>query len=129
VNPDPERTEAPSGTPAGVLARVVQLVRTRVELAAFELTEEGRAAVELLILLAAGGALAAFAVLLLTAALILALDPDWRALGAAIVGLAYGGAAAWLFFRVRRILKTRPPPFAATAAELKRDCEWLGTLK
>jgi uncharacterized membrane protein YqjE len=105
------------------------LVATRIELLGFELAEQRREAVHLLVLVMAGAVLALLGLISLTGAGILALGPAWRPWGAGVIALAYLGGAAWAFLRIRRLLRDRPPPFAATAAELKRDREWLETLK
>jgi uncharacterized membrane protein YqjE len=126
VNPTPEDT---TGALRRVAGRVLILVATRLELLAFEFTEERRSVVELLILAVAGAVLGLLAVVVLTAAGILAFPPPWRPLAALIVGLLYAGGSAALLVRARRKMRERAVPFAATIAELKRDREWLGTLK
>jgi uncharacterized membrane protein YqjE len=129
VSAESGQSSAASGSPRGIAARVAQLVATRVELLGFELNEERRAAVALLILLAAGVTLSLLAVIVLTAAVLLALPPSARAPGAALIGLAYAGGGAWFLLRVRRTLRERPIPFSATIDELRRDREWLESLK
>ncbi len=121
--------EDSSGTVRGVAGRLLQLVATRIELLVFEFEEERRGAVELILLVAAGATLGLLAVVILTVAAILAFPAEWRAFAALIAGLLYAGVAAWLLLRVRRRIRDRPPPFAATVEELKRDHEWLTTLK
>jgi uncharacterized membrane protein YqjE len=118
-----------SGSPRGIVARVIQLLSTRVELLGFELAEERRNAVQVLVMVIAGAILGILGVALFVGAGILALEPAWRPLGAGLAGLACTAAAVALLLRVRRVLRDRPTPFAATVAELKRDRQWLETLK
>jgi uncharacterized membrane protein YqjE len=129
VNADSAEPDRAAGNPRGILARVIQLLSTRIELLGFEFAEERRNAVQVLLLVITGAALGIFGVALLVGAGILALDPAWRPLGAGLAGLACTATAAALLLRVRRLLRERPMPFAATVAELKRDRQWLETLK
>ncbi|MBX3744269.1 MAG: phage holin family protein [Verrucomicrobiae bacterium] len=117
------------GTWRLIAKRVAQLVATRLELLGFELAEERRAATELIVLLSVGAVFGALAVVILTVGLVLALPPEWRPWGALATGVGYGGVAGWAFLRVRRLLRGRSAPFAATVSELKRDKEWLEGLK
>jgi uncharacterized membrane protein YqjE len=129
VNSDPAEGAHRAGTTRGLAARVIQLVATRIELLGFELAEQRREAVHLLVLVVAGAVLALLGLISLTSAGLLALGPAWRPWGAVVLALAYLAGAVWALLRIRRLLRDRPPPFAATVAELKRDREWLETLK
>lgn len=124
-----EREGEPSGNARGIAARVFQLVCTRFELFALELDEERRGVVGLLLFLMTGAVLSLLAIVFLTSAGILALEPAWRPWGAAFAGLIYAGVATWSFLRVRKLLRDRSAPFSATVAELKRDREWFQNLK
>lgn len=132
MNPEPgepERGGPPEGAVQRLASRVIQWVATRLELFALEFQEERRSAILLLVLLAGGGVLFLLAFVFLTLAAILALDPAWRPLGALVAALLDAAAATFILLRARRLLRDRPPPFAATLGELQRDREWLKNLK
>ncbi|MBL9138729.1 MAG: phage holin family protein [Verrucomicrobiales bacterium] len=130
MNPENDATgESTPGSVSGIAARVAQWVTTRVELVAFEFTEERRHLIRLLVLGAAVGVLAVIGLFLLTLAILWSLPPEWRALGAAIIALLYGGTATAIALKIRSISATRPPPFSATLEELRRDRDWFKSLK
>jgi len=109
------------GSAQSLLAGLLALARTRLELFGTELQEEltrlffaaiGTAVVLLLAALAAGfGA----------AALVLALGEEHRALAAALIGAAFLALAAVAAWSMRRLTLDRPPLLAASLAELQRD--------
>jgi len=109
------------GSAQSLLAGLLALARTRLELFSTELQEEltrlffaaiGTAVVLLLAALAAGfGA----------AALVLALGEEHRALAAALIGAAFLALAAAAAWSMRRLTLDRPPLLAASLAELQRD--------
>lgn len=125
MNPTAEETP---GSPRGIAGRVIDLIATRIELFAFEFAEERRIAIRVLALVVAGATASLLAIILVTSAGILIFAPQWRPFAAAGFALFYGAGAAWLFFRARKLLRERLPPFASTVTELKRDREWLGRL-
>lgn len=120
----PER-EPGGGTLHGALARMVDalvgLVRTRIELAAVEYTEErDRLATQLMLMVAAVGCLL-FALLFAAGAVVAVFWDTYRL--AAIIGVAIfftlaGGIMLW---RRQEIANTSPLPFAATVGELEKD--------
>lgn len=118
-----------AGTPSAVASRIVQWAATRVELIAFELDDEKRIAARDLSRLAAGVACALFSVALLVLGVILIAPPPWRPWVALAFALGFGAAGAVLFRSTLQARRNRPPPFALTLEELKRDREWLKTLK
>lgn len=106
-------------------ASLLGLARTRVELLATEWQEEKYRAIRLLVWLAIAGALIAAAVLLVVGTLALFL---WQSAGyAGLVGLVLAtlGAGAGILWWLRRSLRVEPAPFAATAAEFRKDVECL----
>lgn len=132
MNPDPEGSRGSEGGEGGarhLVARVLQLLATRLELFSLELAEERRALVAQALRLVIGAILGFYGSGLLLLAGILAVKPEWRPMATLAAGLILAGGGVWLFARVRRQLRDRPPPFAATLSELQRDREWLRTLK
>lgn len=120
----PER-EPGGGTLHGALTRFVDallgLLRTRIELASVEYTEErDRLATQLMLMVAAVGCLL-FALLFAAGAVVAAFWDSYRM--AAIIGVAIffavvGGILLW---RRQEIANTSPLPFAATVSELEKD--------
>jgi len=101
------------------------LLQTRLELLAVELQEEKIRVLDLLAWLTITIALAVAAFLLGLGMLALYLWQQAGYLGLAGLALATGGAALGLFLVLRRKLGREPAPFSATAAEFRRDAEWL----
>lgn len=106
-------------------ATVIELVRTRVELAVVELQEEGQRRTRMLALAAAAGAFLALAALLLAAFIVIAFWDNHRLLAAAGVTAAYAGLGVWALLRLKRLDRESPAPFEATLAELAKDVEAL----
>ena len=106
---------------AGLLATLLGMPHTRLELAGIELGEEiGR----LLMMLAAAAALLVFACLALLVASLLvvfAFDGNARLIAMGLLALGYALIAAGLGWYLRQTVLNRPPMFAATLAELARD--------
>lgn len=106
---------------AGLLATLLGMLHTRLELAGIELGEEiGR----LLMMLAAAAALLVFACLALLVASLLvvfAFDGNARLIAMGLLALGYALIAAGLGWYLRQTVLNRPPMFAATLAELARD--------
>lgn len=106
---------------ASLLAGVLGLLQTRLELAGVEL-EDG--IVALLAMLVMGAALVLFATLaLLVASLIVvfAFDGSARLVAMGVLAFVYGAIAAAFGFKLRHSAAHRPPFLAATLAELARD--------
>jgi uncharacterized membrane protein YqjE len=108
-----------------ILATLVTLLHTRLELAAVELEDEVRRFAEILAWTLAGVLAAGFAVLLLALTIVIAFWDGHRLLAAGLVTLAFAGIAASAALVVRRKIATRPPLLAATIGELKRDANAL----
>lgn len=106
---------------AGLLATLLGMLHTRLELAGIELGEEiGR----LLMMLAAAAALLVFACLALLVASLLVVfvfDGNARLIAMGLLALGYALIAAGLGWYLRQAVLNRPPMFAATLAELARD--------
>ena len=106
---------------AGLLATLLGMLQSRLELAGIELGEEvGR----LLLLLAAAGALLVFGCLALLVASLLVVfmfEGNARLIAMGLLALAYALVAAGLGWYLRLSILNRPPMFAATLAELARD--------
>jgi uncharacterized membrane protein YqjE len=105
------------------------LVQNRLELFALEFREEKARVTFLLFWTAAAAVFGLMALLLITATIVMWVPPQtriWVLLGFSLLYL-FGMIGAVL--GVRHHLKHRPPPFATTLAELKKDRQWLGSRK
>jgi uncharacterized membrane protein YqjE len=109
----------------GVLANVLALARTRLELFGTELQEELTrllvaflCAVAVLLFVLVGAVFAGFA-------LILSLGEEQRLLGAIVIAVAFFFLATAAFWSARRLLQTKPRVFDASLRELERDYESL----
>lgn len=108
-----------------LLASLLALARTRLELFGTELQEELARLLYMVIGAVAALLLAALGAGLAAAALLIALPAEQRVSAAALIAaLAFGAAlaAAWL---VRRLALGKPRPLHASIAELERDREAL----
>ena len=104
---------------------VFGLVRTRFSLFAVELQEEKLRAIDLLVWVAVAVALGTAGLLVTIGTLALFLWKTtgyWGLIGLAIATMA---AAAGVMWRIRREILNGEPPFAATAAEFRKDFECL----
>jgi uncharacterized membrane protein YqjE len=104
-----------------LIAGLLDLGRTRVELFSTELREElARLAITLI-----GGLavliLVLFGIAFGAAAAIIAVDPERRLMATIIVAVLFFLAAAIVAWRVRRMVADKPRPFDATLGELRRD--------
>ena len=115
------------GAAGNLVAALMALGRTRLELAAVEFEALRARAAENLILVIAAALCFAFAILA-ASMLVVAMFWDTHRI-AALCGLttlyALGGLVALWRLSVRR--KADPPAFAATLAELERDRAWLAS--
>jgi uncharacterized membrane protein YqjE len=123
-NPEPV-TGGIAASARRLVSAVFGLARTRLDLIGVELKEEKLRLVRLLGWLALGLALGFAALLVAVATLALAL---WRTAGFAgllmLVG-ALAGATVAVFVIIRRRVAREPAAFAATAAEFRKDVQWL----
>ena len=106
-------------------ASLVELMRTRLELAAIELDHERERAVDKLVLVHVAVLSFAFAVLAASALVVIWFWDTHRIAalcGLTLVYLVIGVVALWRFGRPRR---PGDRPFAGTLAEFERDRAWL----
>jgi uncharacterized membrane protein YqjE len=106
-----------------LLATVLGLARTRLELLSVEMQEVLARLVLLIIGAVAAILLGALALGFGAAALVMTVAPEHRVAVSAGLALAFLAAAAIIGWRVRREAKVRP--FAASLNELKRDTDAL----
>lgn len=101
-------------------------VQNRLELFAVELEEQKLRFIRLLILAAAAIFLGNTALLVISATIVVLVGEHAR-LGV-LVGLSvvYAGGAIWAALALARELRSTPPAFGNSLAELKKDTEWLG---
>lgn len=108
-----------------LLARLLALAQTRLELLTTELSLEVQRAVALLL----WGFVALFfgglAVLMLTLTLVIAFWEDHRLLAAALAALFFLAVTVTSMLVVRHRLRTRGPLLGASLEELRRDVEAL----
>lgn len=121
-----------SGSPSGIVAslkrigdRLLAIVAGRLQLLSIELQEEKLRALDLLLWLAVGFGLCLIGLVMAGVAVALFVEALLGVGGLAVVAVAILGGAAGIFWHVRNKLKTGPPPFAQTIAELKKDRECL----
>jgi len=106
-----------------LLATLLGLARTRLELLSVEMEELLARLVLIMIGAVAAILLAAIALALGAVALILAVPPEHRVVASMGLALVFLAAAAFIGWQVRRAAKVRA--FAASLAELRRDTEAL----
>jgi len=104
-----------------LLATVLGLARTRLELLSVEMQEVLARLVLLIIGAVAAILLGALALGVGAAALVMTVAPEHRVAVSAGLALAFLAAAAFITWKVRREAKARP--FAASLTELERDAE------
>jgi uncharacterized membrane protein YqjE len=102
-------------------ASVLQLGRTRLELAGLELQEELQRAAGLLATAVALLVCLLVALMLLAAAVLLWLTPEQRPLAAFVLAALAGAGAWWQWRRLSSALAQRPPLFEQTLAVLAAD--------
>jgi len=102
-----------------LIATVLRLARTRLELLSVEMQELLARLVLLMIGAVAAILLGALALGLGAVALVMAVPPEHRVAVSAGLALAFLAAAAFIGWQVRREAKVLP--FAASLAELERD--------
>ena len=118
----------------GELARKLVLtgfaaLQNRSELLQIELEEEKNRVVELFIWAGAVCFLGMLFLLVLTATVILVVSPEARVWVAGAFCLLYLLGAVLAFLNLRALIKSASLPLAETMAEVKKDREWLESLK
>ena len=103
----------------------VAVLQNRLELFSVELEEQKIRLVRVLVLAGAAIFLGNTALLAISATIVLAAGKQAR-LGVLIaLSVIYAGAALWAVLALRKELRSAPPPFEESVAELKKDSEWL----
>ena len=113
------------GAARAVLAGLVEIGQTRLQLASTELEEERLRLVELLLFAVAALFFVGIGLVLATLLLVLLFWDGPRVLVMALATLAYLALGAGLAAACRHKARTKPPLLAATLAELQRDREAL----
>lgn len=120
---------AQAGGLRGALARAgaatLELVRTRIELATLEFTEERERTKLRLILAVVAAMFLAFAVLCASALVVLLFWDTHRVAAIAAVTVVHLAIGIGALLGLRSNQRSAPPPFQATLAELERDRRWL----
>jgi len=124
-NPSPGVFE----TLRGLWATGCALMRNRVELFGVELQEQRLRLLRMMILGAAGVFLANLALVMLTITVIVLAGPEARPLVLVGLTLLYLTAATIVFLRLRKEVRSAPPPFNDTISELRKDSEWFSPRK
>ena len=104
-------------------------VQNRVELFGLELREEKWRFIETVVLVLGAFFLAMMAVLLLSATVLFSFKDEARIYVAAALCAANLFGAGWAFLSVKKRVKGDPAAFSETAAQLRKDREWLDSLK
>ena len=104
-----------------LLGSLVAIVHGRFELVALELQEETARLLGLLLWSAAALLCATIGLSFVAVAVLLAAPAERRLLVAALLALAFLGAAAVGVFQARRLQRLKPRPFDASLTELERD--------
>jgi uncharacterized membrane protein YqjE len=120
----PQERSAEQG-PIGSLRRLggtlLAMLHTRIELAGLELEEELRRFLKLFLASLFMVVFAGLALLVLTLALALSVEPAAQGWTLAALGLLYLFVAACIAWHIKRVLMSRTRMFAATLDELQRD--------
>ena len=104
-------------------------IGNRVELFGLELREEKCRFLEMVVLVLAAFFLSMMAVLLLSATVVLAFKAEARIYVAATLCVLNIAGAAWAFLVVKKRVKGDAAAFSETTAQLRKDREWLDSLK
>lgn len=108
-----------------LLAGVVAIAQTRLELVTTELAAEIQRAVGVLLWAAIALFFGGISVLMIAITIVVATPEPWRWLSAGLVAAAFVAAAVGAALVVRRQVRDRPPFLAASLGELRRDREAL----
>ena len=109
-----------------MLSSLIELVHTRAELLTTEVEEEIHRAAGLLLWALVAVVSGGFAVMMLSATVIIAFWDGYRLLAACLVTLLFTVILVTALLTLRARLKARPPLLAESLAELRRDREALG---
>jgi len=119
----------PTGGLRRALARAagaaIELVRTRVELAAVEFAEQRERAKLTILLGVVAATFFAFAILCASALVVLLFWDTHRVAAIAVVTLVHLAVGAGALWRLKTVQREATPPFGQTLAELDRDRRWI----
>jgi uncharacterized membrane protein YqjE len=125
-----------AANPPSIVALVRKLALTglsalqnRGELFLVELQEEKNKIIELFIWVAAVCFLAFMFLVVLTATIILLFPPDLRVYAAAGFCVLYLAGAVLSLLNLKALIKSATLPFQETISEVKKDRQWLESLK
>ena len=109
----------------GLVASVIAITHTRLQLLANELEEQRIRALHMVILGAVAFFCGAVGLLLLSAWIVIALWDQYRLLTLGVLAVAYFAGCAVALSRLKSHLHDRPRLFASSLTELRRDEELL----
>jgi uncharacterized membrane protein YqjE len=112
-----------------IAARFLETIHTRGELFAVEFEEQRAALIELCIWIVLAGVLGFMFLFALTALVILLAPWPWRVVVLAVFSVVYLTGAVLAVWNVRALWRNAPQAFGGTMDEVKRDAEWLESLK
>ncbi len=108
-----------------LLAGVIEIAQTRLELVTTELAAEIQRAVGVLLWAAIALFFGGVSVLMIAVTIVVATPEPYRWLSAGLVAAAFVATAVGAALVVRRQVRDRPPFLAASRGELRRDREAL----
>ena len=112
-----------------LLAQVLALVQTRLELFTTELSAEVQRAVRVLVLVSVALLFGALGLLMLAVTVIIAVWEQHRLLASALVTIAFLGVAALAVWQAWRAVTRGPHLLEATLEELRRDRDALAAVR
>ena len=110
---------------SGLASTTVAMLRTRLELATVEFEEQRERIKVMLVLIVIATVFACFALITLSALVVVALWDSYRVAALVGVALAYIVIAAIAFYALKANANAASRPFSATLRELERDAEVL----
>ncbi|HYW56372.1 MAG TPA: phage holin family protein [Polaromonas sp.] len=122
---DPEHPPRLFASLRQLLTTVTGMAHTRLALAGLELEEELQRLIGLMLGVLGVLVFGMLGLVMLTLAVVLAVDPGQRVAVLALFAVAYLGAGGWALWRIKRELATRPPFLQATLAEMAKDSDAL----
>jgi uncharacterized membrane protein YqjE len=113
------------GSLSGLVATLIAMLRTHLELATVEFEEERERTKTMLVLVVIATVFSCFAVVALSVLVVALLWNSYPLAAICGVVVAYVIVAAIAWYAVRQNAQAQGRPFAATLAELERDAEGL----
>ncbi len=108
-----------------LLATATGMALTRLALAGLELEEELQRLMSLLLGVVGVLVFGTLGLVMLTLAVVLAVDPAQRVTVLALFAVAYLGVGGWALWRIKQAMANRPPFLQATLAEMAKDSDAL----